>query len=89
MSVLPVVRAVLNELDPLIPIAEARPLHEVWRASMAREGSSSLCSLRSASSHCCSRRSASTASPRRPHAGAHASSASASPSAPAAPTSYG
>jgi putative ABC transport system permease protein len=37
MSVLPVVRAVLNELDPLIPIAEAQPLHEVWRASMARE----------------------------------------------------
>jgi putative ABC transport system permease protein len=37
MSMVPVVRAVLNELDPLIPIAEARPLHEVWRASMARE----------------------------------------------------
>ena len=27
----------MNELEPLIPITEARPLHEVWRASMARE----------------------------------------------------
>jgi putative ABC transport system permease protein len=37
ISLLPTVRAVLNEVDPLIPIASARPMHEVWRASMARE----------------------------------------------------
>ncbi|HSK18274.1 MAG TPA: ABC transporter permease [Longimicrobiales bacterium] len=37
MSMMPTVRSVLSELDPLIPIAEARPLREVWRASMARE----------------------------------------------------
>jgi putative ABC transport system permease protein len=37
MSVLPAVRSVLSELDALIPIAETRPLREVWRASMARE----------------------------------------------------
>jgi putative ABC transport system permease protein len=37
MSALPVVRDVLSEIDPLIPIVAARPLHEVWRTSMARE----------------------------------------------------
>ncbi|CAN5878846.1 hypothetical protein BH23GEM9_BH23GEM9_08660 [soil metagenome] len=37
IRMLPVVRAVLAEVDPLIPIAEARPLNEVWRASMERE----------------------------------------------------
>jgi ABC-type antimicrobial peptide transport system permease subunit len=37
MSVLPAVREVVSEIDPLIPIAAARPLHEVWRTSMARE----------------------------------------------------
>jgi predicted permease len=37
LSVLPAVRDVLSEIDPLIPIAAARPLHEVWRTSMARE----------------------------------------------------
>jgi putative ABC transport system permease protein len=37
MRMLPVVRGVLHEMDPLIPIAEARPLHDVWRASMERE----------------------------------------------------
>ena len=31
------VRSVLKEIDPLIPIAQARPLREVWRASMARD----------------------------------------------------
>lgn len=30
-------RAVLKELDPLIPVAEARTLVEVWRHSMTRE----------------------------------------------------
>lgn len=30
-------RAVLREVDPLIPIAESRTLVEVWRGSMARE----------------------------------------------------
>jgi predicted permease len=30
------VRGVLTELDPLIPLANARPLREVWRSSMAR-----------------------------------------------------
>jgi putative ABC transport system permease protein len=37
LSVLPAVRSVLSELDPRVPIAETRPLREVWRASMARE----------------------------------------------------
>ncbi|HEX6133843.1 MAG TPA: ABC transporter permease [Longimicrobiales bacterium] len=37
MSVLPTVRAALREIDPLVPIAEAQPLRDVWRASMARE----------------------------------------------------
>jgi putative ABC transport system permease protein len=37
LSVLPAVRSVLAELDPLIPIAETRPLRDVWHASMARE----------------------------------------------------
>jgi putative ABC transport system permease protein len=36
-NALPTVRAALRELDPLIPIGEARPLREVWRDSMARE----------------------------------------------------
>jgi putative ABC transport system permease protein len=36
-SVLPIVRNVLREIDPLIPIAQARPLRDVWRASMVRE----------------------------------------------------
>ncbi len=34
---LPIVRATLHELDPLIPIAAVRPIREVWRTSMARE----------------------------------------------------
>jgi predicted lysophospholipase L1 biosynthesis ABC-type transport system permease subunit len=33
----PTVRAVLAELDPLIPLQAVRPLREVWRSSMARE----------------------------------------------------
>ncbi|MGD2068703.1 MAG: ABC transporter permease [Gemmatimonadota bacterium] len=37
MSALPAARSVLAELDPLIPIAEVRPLREVWRSSMARQ----------------------------------------------------
>lgn len=37
MSVLPSVRSVLGEHDASIPLAEARPLREVWYASMARE----------------------------------------------------
>lgn len=37
MNALPVFRDVLHEIDPLIPIAEAHPLREVWRASMGRE----------------------------------------------------
>lgn len=37
MAGLPVARQVLAEMDPLIPIAEARPLRDVWQASMARE----------------------------------------------------
>lgn len=37
MRVLPTVREVLKEIDPLIPIAQTRPLREVWRQSMARE----------------------------------------------------
>ena len=36
-SLLPQVEAVLEELDPLIPIAQVRPLRGVWRDSMARE----------------------------------------------------
>lgn len=34
-----VVREVLRELDPLIPLASARPLREVWHASMAQQDS--------------------------------------------------
>jgi putative ABC transport system permease protein len=37
LGVLPTVREVLREADPLIPIAQVRPLREVWRTSMARE----------------------------------------------------
>ena len=37
VSALPVVRATLRELDPLIPIAAVRPIREVWQDSMARE----------------------------------------------------
>lgn len=37
MAALPMVRTILHELDPMVPIASARPLREVWRASMARE----------------------------------------------------
>lgn len=33
-SVLPVVKEVLHEMDPLIPVVTARPLDDVWRASM-------------------------------------------------------
>jgi len=36
-SELPLVRSLLRELDPLIPIAQARTLQDVWRDSMARE----------------------------------------------------
>lgn len=36
-AVLPTVRSVLAELDPLIPLAASRPLRQVWRTSMARE----------------------------------------------------
>jgi ABC-type antimicrobial peptide transport system permease subunit len=36
-SVLPAVRGVLAELDAEVPIASARPLREVWTASMERE----------------------------------------------------
>ena len=31
------VESVLEEMDPLIPLGEVRPLREVWRSSMARE----------------------------------------------------
>ncbi len=34
---IPVVRSVLSEMDPLIPLAAAKPMPEVWRASMAQE----------------------------------------------------
>jgi putative ABC transport system permease protein len=34
-ATMPTVRDALRELDPLIPIAQARPLRDVWRASMA------------------------------------------------------
>jgi predicted permease len=37
LDALPTVRAALRELDPLIPLGQARPLHDVWRASMAQE----------------------------------------------------
>jgi predicted permease len=37
LAAVPVVRSVLGEIDPLIPIAEAEPLRAVWRASMERE----------------------------------------------------
>jgi len=37
LSVVPAVRSVLAELDPLIPVARVRPLREVWRSSMARQ----------------------------------------------------
>ncbi len=36
-AAIPMIRATLRELDPLIPIAEVRPLHDVWSQSMARE----------------------------------------------------
>ncbi len=36
-SAIPTVRAVLHEIDPLIPIADMKPMHDVWRASMADE----------------------------------------------------
>jgi putative ABC transport system permease protein len=37
LAALTTVREALRELDPLIPIARAQPLREVWRTSMARE----------------------------------------------------
>ena len=37
LSYLPMVREVLRDMDPLIPIARARVLREVWSESMARE----------------------------------------------------
>ena len=37
LTVLPTVRSVLAELDPLVPIADARPLQQVWRRSIAQE----------------------------------------------------
>lgn len=37
VNAIPVVRSVLRDLDPLIPIARTQPMREVWRASMARE----------------------------------------------------
>jgi predicted permease len=37
LTMLPTIRAVLREMDPLIPIGEVKPLREVWHASMARE----------------------------------------------------
>jgi predicted lysophospholipase L1 biosynthesis ABC-type transport system permease subunit len=36
-AVVPTIRATLRELDPLIPLADIRALHDVWRRSMARE----------------------------------------------------
>jgi predicted permease len=33
----PIVRTVLAEIDPLVPIARTRALRDVWRGSMARE----------------------------------------------------
>jgi putative ABC transport system permease protein len=36
-TAVPVVRTVLGELDPTIPLTRVRPLQEVWRSSMARE----------------------------------------------------
>jgi predicted permease len=36
-ATLSTVQATLEELDPLIPVAQARALREVWRQSMARE----------------------------------------------------
>lgn len=37
MSVLPIVRSVLDEIDPLVPIAEPTSLRRVWRGSIAQE----------------------------------------------------
>ena len=37
LSVLPIVRSVLHDLDPLLPISQTRTMTDVWRASMARE----------------------------------------------------
>lgn len=37
LAAVPAVRAVLREMDPLIPLAQVRPLRQVWRASMERE----------------------------------------------------
>ncbi len=36
-AIAPMARAVLRELDPLIPISQVRPLRQVWRASMQRD----------------------------------------------------
>jgi predicted permease len=36
-AAVPVVRAVLGELDPTIPLTRVSPLEDVWRSSMARE----------------------------------------------------
>lgn len=37
LSVVPSVRDALAEMDPRIPLAEVRPLRDVWRDSMSRE----------------------------------------------------
>ncbi len=36
-AAIPIIRSVVAELDPLIPIAEPRPLRRVWRSSIAQE----------------------------------------------------
>jgi predicted permease len=37
ITLVPGIRNLLKEMDPLIPLAAVRPLREVWRTSMARE----------------------------------------------------
>ncbi len=37
LAAVPTVREVVRELDPRIPVAEVRPMREVWRASMRSE----------------------------------------------------
>lgn len=36
-AALPAVKSVLHEMDPLVPLAQVRPMRDVWRASMAQQ----------------------------------------------------
>ena len=72
---------VINEIDPLLPVAAVRPLDEVFAESIARPRLTAVAMSVFAGRHCCSPRSASTASSRIRSRSARGSSAYAWPSA--------